>query len=128
MAIYARLGSELDMLSEVQKGKTVLWLWHSIVIHLLFNFFSCRYMDAGKLKLLLCCLYLPVYTKLSIKLFQAKQGYSVLEERGRGPWLCNVHIPHICHFIYTGILCSWNILHPKHIICDKTEFASKQRK
>ena len=28
-------------------------------------------------------------------------------------------IPHICHFIYTGILCGWNILHPKRIICDK---------
>ena len=32
------------------------------------------------------------------------------------------------HFIYTGILCGWNILHPKHVICDKTEFSSKQRK
>ena len=37
-------------------------------------------------------------------------------------------IPHICHFIYTGILCGWNILHSKCIICDKTEFASKQCK
>ena len=39
-----------------------------------------------------------------------------------------VFIPHICHFIYTGILCGWNILHPKGVICDKTECASKQRK
>ena len=37
-------------------------------------------------------------------------------------------IPHICHFIYTGILCGCNILHPKRVICDKTELASKQRK
>ena len=33
-----------------------------------------------------------------------------------------LHIPHICHFIYTGILCRWNILHPKRVICVKTEF------
>ena len=44
--------------------------------------------------------------------------------------VCENHdcTPHICHFIYTGILCGWNILHPKCAICDKTELALKQRK
>ena len=33
------------------------------------------------------------------------------------------------HLQCTGILCGWYILHPKHVICDKTsKFSSKQRK